>query len=311
MSKIYIYHHNDHDGIVSAGILYNSLRSLNNRKEIIFHMIDYDVLLNFDEINFIDGDTVYFLDYSFSNMHNIAQLENLLRKRSNSNDVIWIDHHATSIGKLEEYGIPGIRKIGLCGAAWTYLFCKDKLDEYKDLSKEDASDKFHNEAPLFLRFIDDYDCWKKLYSQTNDFHYGLIVSDPRDLIIERLMVEDDTDILPVFMDVINTGQKIQAYLNFNDREYHVNMYGFEYTLPEEHGGYKCFCLNRKGNSLMFGDKINEYDAVIPFFFVNGKWKYSIFTNKENVDCKGVAESYGGGGHAKAAGWITDKLIFEE
>lgn len=308
MSKIHIYHHNDHDGIVAAGILYNYLRSLNNRNEIVFNMIDYDVLLNFDDINFVSGDTVYFLDYSFSNIHNISKLENLLRKRSNPNDVIWIDHHATSIGKLEEYDIPGIRKIGLCGAAWTYLFCENKLDVYKDLSKEEVSLKFHSDEniPMFLKYIDDYDCWKHIYEETNDFHYGLTVSHPMNIAISSLLFDHNN-----MLDIIRIGKHIQAYLNFNDREYHVNMYGFEYTLPEEHGGYKCFCLNRKGNSLMFGDKVNEYDAVIPFFFVNGKWKYSIFTNKENVDCKGVAESYGGGGHAKAAGWITDKLIFEE
>ena len=39
MSKIYIYHHNDHDGIVAAGILYNTL--LNEEIgdfEVIFNM---------------------------------------------------------------------------------------------------------------------------------------------------------------------------------------------------------------------------------------------------------------------------------
>ena len=62
---------------------------------------------------------------------------------------------------------------------------------------------------------------------------------------------------------------------------------------------------------MFGDKLNEYDAVIPFFYINGKWKYSIFSNKDNIDCSQVAKTYDGGGHKGAAGWITDKLIFEE
>ena len=62
---------------------------------------------------------------------------------------------------------------------------------------------------------------------------------------------------------------------------------------------------------MFGDKIKEYDAVIPFYYINGKWKYSIFTEKDNVDCESIAKYYGGGGHKKAAGWVIDDLIFEE
>lgn len=62
---------------------------------------------------------------------------------------------------------------------------------------------------------------------------------------------------------------------------------------------------------MFGDKVNEYDAVIPFYYNNGKWTYSMFTTKDNVDCESTARSYGGGGHLKAAGWVTDELIFKE
>lgn len=38
--KVYVYHHNDHDGIVAAGVLYNLYPDSQN-KEFIFNMIDY------------------------------------------------------------------------------------------------------------------------------------------------------------------------------------------------------------------------------------------------------------------------------
>ena len=274
-------------------------------------MIDYNIDLNFDHIDFAKGDTVYFLDYSFSNIHNISQLESLLRKRHNPNDVIWIDHHKTSIGLLEEYDIPGIRKIGLCGAAWTYLFCEDKLDEYKDLSEKEISEKFHSDLNIcpFLKYIDDYDCWKKIYPVTNDFHYGLNISHPTDYSIDILLSDKLASSTELRRCLLN-GDAIQTYLKKNDRDYHVDMYGFEYTLPKEHGGLKCFCLNRKGNSIMFGDKINQYDAVIPFYYNNGKWTYSIFSVKENIDCSEVAKTYGGGGHRGAAGFAIKEFIFD-
>lgn len=304
MSKIYIYHHNDHDGIVAAGILYNCL-SERRKSSVIFNMIDYDQLLNFDHINFGNCDEVYFLDYSFSNKNNQDQFEKLLKRRIDGDEVVWIDHHKTSIGLFEEYDITGIRDTAVCGAAWTYLWCTNIINIIKN-SGDDCSTTFHNHSciPRFLKYIDDYDCWKKLYKETNDFHYGLTISNPKDVDINSSFFSCGN-----LENIINTGKEIQKYLQFNDREYHVNMYGFEYTLPEEHGGLKCFCLNRKGNSLMFGDKINKYDAVIPFFYVNGKWKYSIFSNKENIDCSEVAKSYGGGGHKGAAGWVLDELIF--
>lgn len=316
--KIYIYHHNDHDGIVAAGILYNhlieSLHGVEDKNEIIFNMIDYDKELNFDHINFENCDEVYFLDYSFSNKHNLEEFKKLLDRRIDGDEVVWIDHHKTSIGVLEDRGISGIRNTSLCGAAWTYLWCNDLINDIiftqsALLKSMKFSDTFHkdNDVPSFLKYIDDYDCWKKLYPETNDFHYGFNISDPTADIIHYLLY--DVLSTEIIHGCIFTGKQVQNYLKFENKEYHVDMYGFEFTLPEEHGGLKCFCLNRKGNSIMFGDKINEYDAVIPFYFVNGKWKYSIFSNKENIDCSEVAKSYGGGGHKGAAGWVIDEFIF--
>ena len=306
--KIHIYYHNDHDGIVAAGVLNTWLMShilYKKFEQIIFNMIDYNTLLNFDHINFEENDMVYFLDYSFSNKNNLNEFEKLLKRRIVGNEVVWIDHHRTSIGIFEEYDIPGIRKIGLCGAAWTYLHlyfnCCDKDSWIEDFHKSSL-------IPVFLKYIDDYDCWKKIYPETNDFHYGLVVSDPRDEVIKYLVSTVNPSVS--IHDIIEAGINIQEYLAFENKEYHVNMYGFEYTLSEDHGGYRCFCMNRKGNSLMFGDKIKEYDAVIPFYFNGSRWTYSMFTDKDNVDCESVAKSFGGGGHLKAAGWTSDKLLFD-
>lgn len=312
MNNIYVFHHNDHDGIVAAGILYNKF-SEERRDKIIFNMIDYDKDLNFDMIDLEGNDQVYFLDYSFSSDHNKTEFEKLLQRRTTANGVIWIDHHLSSLGIFKDYKISGIRNTALSGAAWTYLYlyCQKSLKElYHPIinDKEKVSDIFHSDSdiPVFLKFIDDYDCWKHIYAISNDFHYGLTISNPKDEIISDLLSGCDD-----VYDIILSGEKIQKYLDFENKEYHVNMYGFEYTLPKEHGGIKCFCLNRKGNSIMFGDKINEYDAVIPFYYINGIWKYSIFTNKSDVDCLTIAKSYGGGGHKMAAGFQTDKLIFED
>ena len=299
---IYIYHHNDHDGIVAAGVLYNDFLSKGKAKkeDFVFIMIDYSFDLNFDHINFKDGDTVYFLDYSFTNKHNQEEFKKLLKRREGAFDVVWFDHHKSSIGLFEEYLIPGSRDTALCGAASIYFALNADKFNYAAVGSNNITtlaDLFHSspEVPEFLKLIDDYDCWKGLYKPTtNDFHYGLQVSHPTDDIIRDLLNGGDV------YDIATVGKQVQKFLAFENKEYHVNMYGFEFTLPEEHGGYKCFCMNRKGNSLMFGDKVNEYDAVIPFYYKDGKWTYSMFTIKDNVDCEKTAKSYGGGGHLKAA-----------
>jgi oligoribonuclease NrnB/cAMP/cGMP phosphodiesterase (DHH superfamily) len=301
--KVYVYHHNDHDGIVAAGVLYNLYPDSQN-KEFIFNMIDYAKEINLDHINFENNDEVYFLDYSFTNEHNLNEFKKLLDRRSPSDfqKVTWIDHHKSSFGILDGYTISGILDTSLCGAALTYLYLQPASNEY-----EVSDIYFHNEpsVPVFLKYIDDYDCWKHMYPVTNDFHYGFTISHPTDAIISNLLYSSNG-----IDKIIFAGEKIQEYLKFENKEYHVDMYGFEYTLPEEHGGYRCFCLNRKGNSLMFGDKVNEYDAVIPYYFNGDKWRYSMFTIKDNVDCEAVAKSYGGGGHLRAAGWTSDELMFK-
>jgi oligoribonuclease NrnB/cAMP/cGMP phosphodiesterase (DHH superfamily) len=181
-----------------------------------------------------------------------------------------------------------------------------KLATYGD----DISAGFHNDKtiPTFLKYIDDYDCWKGIYGDdTRKFHYGFKVSKPCSVVIRKLLNHDHKADFRI-IEYIKNGEVIMEHNKFEDKNYHVDMYGFEFTLPEEHGGLKCFCLNRKGNSLMFGEKIDEYDAVIPFYFNNGKWTYSIYSKKENIDCSEIAKTYGGGGHKGAAGWVG-KFIF--
>lgn len=312
MNTYYVYHHNDHDGIIAAGILYREMFNYAHKygKHFEFIMIDYSVELNFDHINFKEGDRAFFLDYSFSNAHNKEEFKKLLNRREDFRDITWIDHHKTSIGLFNTV-ICGIVIEGVCGALLTYLFFNNyALVGYNrsEIHYNLSTDRLYKDKniPKFIKYIDDYDCWKKVFPETNDFHYGLTISSPLDEIITTLLKDDDDTLIN---DIIKQGKSIQKYLDFENKEYHTNMYGFEFTLQTEDGDCRCYCLNRKGGSLMFGDKIKEYDAVIPFYFNGKNWTYSIYTEKDNVNCEAIAKSYGGGGHPKAAGWVSDNLIF--
>lgn len=324
MGTIYVYHHNDHDGIVAAAILYRRYRK---EKNMVFNMIDYTVDLNFDHIDFDKGDTAVFLDYSFTNEGNMNRFKDLLSRRNSIDDVTWIDHHVSSLGVFDNT-VRGVRNSALCATAWTYLWYtftsgKEVIKQLLLMSDKDISDRFHTspDLPLFIKLIDDYDCWKHIYDETNNFHYGLTISDPKDITLANLIDgwNGNRDYYYNLMRSIrNNGESTRKYLELDDKNYHVDMYGFEHNLHMVHLDdrskdriIKCFCLNRKGNSLMFGDKIDEYDAVIPFYFNGSKWTYSIFTNKDYVDCEKIAKCYGGGGHRKAAGWTSDRLFFSK
>lgn len=332
--KNIIFHHNDDDGIVSASIVikdllmnvynYEDEKRAYTKSDIKTFSIDYTVDLrelvkDYD----LSCSTVYFLDYSFSNVKN---QEWLLELVDNNVDVIWIDHHKTSIDlcKNDERfdKIHGVRCEYGSGAMLCYIDAKVGLPirRYDYQNEEIFNKELEQSNPnRFIRLIDDYDRWAKKYEDSNYFHYGCqLPSDPFDDIIlngylcNRISydVNPPKTVSDINVDTaINNGKLIMNYQALQDKEFHVGMYSFEFFIKCDKRKYKCLALNRKGNSIMFGNKIDEYDIVCPFYFNGDKWSYSLFTGKDDVNCEQIAKSLGGGGHRKAAGFTSNKLIF--
>jgi nanoRNase/pAp phosphatase (c-di-AMP/oligoRNAs hydrolase) len=40
---------------------------------------------------------------------------------------------------------------------------------------------------------------------------------------------------------------------------------------------------------------------------DGKWKVSMYTTKDEIDCGAIAKHFGGGGHKGAAGFVCTRL----
>lgn len=303
MKKIICYHHNDHDGIVAAAIINNA----NINCDIEFRMVDYTMDLGLENINEKEVDIVYFLDYSFSNEENYKKFIDLNRRFSEAKkDIIWIDHHKTSIEK-DNHEIRGIRNGSYCAAVLTWLWCHMSANDINDILSGNIDIIELKQLPSFLIYIDDYDCWKMRFDVSNDIHYGFNETDPCHPMFTQLLYDQNNGNLLIDR-FITRGSAVRDYLKENDKLYHIDMYGFEVKLF----GFTGFALNRKGNSLMFGEETKRYHFVMPFYF-NGtmkKWTYSLFTEKDNIDLEWIASKFGGGGHKKAAGFQTKKCIFE-
>ena len=50
-------------------------------------------------------------------------------------------------------------------------------------------------------------------------------------------------------------------------------------------------------------------AALLFRLPNYKWLVNLYTFQDVIDCGAIARRYGGGGHQKAAGFITQNLPF--
>jgi hypothetical protein len=78
--------------------------------------------------------------------------------------------------------------------------------------------------------------------------------------------------------------------------------------------YRCICLNTPLFSSQSFDSVydtEKHDLMVPFAkMANGKWKVSLYSTKPEIDCGVIAKTFGGGGHKGAAGFICDKLPWE-
>ena len=85
----------------------------------------------------------------------------------------------------------------------------------------------------------------------------------------------------------------------------------QHSYESEINGVKCLVCNIRANSILFGDLINDYPVVAIWVYNGTQYKYSIYSNKENVDCSKIAEKFGGGGHKGAAGFVSTELLLKK
>lgn len=188
------------------------------------------------------------------------------------------------------------------------------LTRYQKNNESEASVyQYEYTIPTWLSYIDDYDCWKKNYTDTEAIFLGL-ESQNTDLVIGKEipifndgfweeLYSDEEDVLE---DAHESGSAIEQYLNARYARELADT--FEWTFQ----GTKFLCKNGTGNSWNFCDKIRRYAAVILYNYAgsSGKWEYSVYSDESSkFDCSEFCKQFGGGGHFHASGFSTDHDIF--
>jgi oligoribonuclease NrnB/cAMP/cGMP phosphodiesterase (DHH superfamily) len=187
--------------------------------------------------------------------------------------------------------------------------------------------------PEWVAYIDDYDRWAKMFEESNFFIKGC---DAENTAISYKCREDkvviyrgdDIDKTQVVKSkagsiifntefweeiAMNTGKLIENGKIITDYCTQTYTKGlglcFEYITED---GQRILVKNSSGNSLVFVDQIDKYDAVALFYY-NGKakvWNHSVYSYENSeFDCAAFCEKYGGGGHKHAAGFSHKTPIF--
>lgn len=279
------YYHNDHDGRCAGAIVAESTFNYNPAD---YFEVDYMTDLPIETLK--ENETVYLVDYSFSK-NSIFQLIKIL---SITKNVVWIDHHSSSIQlekELKFENIDGIRQEGISGAALTYMyFNKCEFES----------------VPYYIKLISDYDCWQyKFDPDTTFFKLGIetVPYNALDSVWLELSSSTDGEKLKY---LVQLGSVIKNYID-KDNDAYRSQFAYESIID----GNKALVVNRKTNSWIFGKEYYKYPLVCVWAFNGSQYSYSIYSNDITIDCGEIAQKLGGGGHRGAAGFKSEKLLFKK
>lgn len=290
------YHVKDLDGHCSGAIA-RYYYEVSQKEQVKMHPFDYGYPINEDEFDATDH--IVFVDITPSPYSKIWEL-------NEKYSVLVIDHHRTFIDFLgdQSESLPGVRLEGTsaCELTWEFFF--------------------HQRLPEFVYLLGRYDVWdnsdlEKWKNEILPFQYGFRLknTDPqsqasfdymKSLILESLIENSPSSVVA---DTILDGEIILEYQSKEDAKA-VAMYAFE----AEFDSKKAIVMNTtRANSKVFESVWDpeKYDIMMVFQLCRGEYyTISLYSPKENIVCGDIAKKYGGGGHAGAAGFQAQSLLFK-
>lgn len=289
-----IYHIADFDGRGSAAIINNFYKNKEGFNLINIPINNIEIPSDYKEW---DKDAiVYMSDISFPKRE---QMEYMLN--TYGDNFIWNDHHISSMNICKGLEINGFRRIDYAGIHLTWFwFNKDKF-----INIESAT------FPKSVNFLGCKDIRKTL-ELSEEFEDGMLLHtelyDPTNPDWEKVLNDDEKTI----SSILNEGKVITKYRNGIEKEA-----GKEIIHFVEFEGYKVPAINTyffKQEPFMHSKDGNLYEnspMVIIYYRLDGAWKISMRSSKNNdIDLSVIAKKYGGGGHKKASAMRVKELPFK-
>ena len=235
-------------------------------------------MVNADTIELIEGETVYVVDFCFSNIKDMEWLRDLC-------DLHWIDHHKSAIEKMGDFECDGLREIGKAGCelTWEYL--------------HPAS------MPITVKLLGRYDVWDHADERVLPFQYGIRME-------ENTLPDSD-----IWNDVLNdvgvenyirNGKIIIDYESKQNAIYAKGMY-----YEAEFEGLRAIVINKAFQNSKIFDSVYDperHDIMILFGVKPNEFKYSLYSAKDEIDVSKIAAIYSGGGHKGAAGFYSKTQV---
>ncbi|MDD5710791.1 MAG: DHHA1 domain-containing protein [Candidatus Colwellbacteria bacterium] len=224
----------------------------------------------------LQGRDLYLIDFSYP-----PEITQTLLKETHS--LVAIDHHLTA--KETVANIPNhvySEDHSGCVLAWHYFFPEEK-------------------APLFLQYVEDGDLWSFELPRSRDF-YSLMLTLSFDFEVWDRIIND-----------FENNDKRRGHLDYGAhiKQYQENIIEEQLSQAQEVilENHSALVVNSSILESQIGNVIvgRGYDiGIIWRYLAEGDIKVSLRSQKNGgADVRKIAEKYGGGGHASAAGFILE------
>lgn len=227
----------------------------------------------------VTGARLFVVDFSFP----VAQFRGLKAKAT---ELYWYDHHKTALDFQKELGF-GVLDMTESGASltWKQLFPEKPL-------------------PAVLAYIKDKDIWEWKLPHSREINTSLYtfdgITDPVHPIWKQLLAKSAAELAPLREE----GRRLIHY------ERNKMEKGCKRGLKVHFHGHRALALNWTDETSTIGEYIYKdlgYELAILFSHSGTDWKFSLRSNR--VDVAELAQKYGGGGHAGAAGFKCDDIAW--
>lgn len=293
MKTYCVFHKIDLDGMASAAIVKHFL------SDIVFKPYNYHDPYPFEAGELTPDDVVFFVDVVIQPYTEMLGIFELM-----GGNLRIIDHHKSFLESP------------------TGLELKEKMGKHFHCAMNRAGCEltweYFSEEPVTraIRLLGQYDSWRdtKEKSLPSDTDWDSVLSFQMGM---RRKKFNTGEFLADYVRSPNKNRIIdktieegRLLLSYQDNQNEVSMHSsFEAVIK----GYKCLVLNNgMKNSQVFKSRwdAGKYDFMVAFSMGKDKrWSWSFYTDKPGLDASSLAGQFGGGGHAGAAGCMTDHLIF--
>ena len=336
-NSVLIIHHNDMDGVVGsivAGTYYEN----HGDYRIVYSSAAYSNPKLLDQImegiELFNPAKIVIVDFSFK-PDDMCKILVAVGKEN----VIWIDHHVGIINTYREDDsivdqtlIKGLRiTVNFSAAELAYMyyfdnttqpsFYEDKL-RYRDdiiIDANKISDRNYvlEKLPKGLKMSGDWDTWR--HKETNDYNpvylnnwFKCHADDIyRSEEYMGVFVETGDEFDDVLNEMVHEGEIIDNYIFMEDQQ--ILQHDSFDAIIIGHEDIHAIAVNaNRFTSRVFDEVFDKYEIGIVYVFNGHRNVYSFYRLGENpekpISCFKIAESFGGGGHASAAGCTVDRKV---